>query len=225
MSIRLPSRRVLFLVLVIVALVTSSLAVVFRVEERKLAAQNQRLLDEIHDLQSRQVTPPDASRTKPSVLLNAPINEKTALSFYWFGDMDSHFRDPINFFVVSDADHRMHKVEMPDEDRQVNVFISAGEMKRIFDGLLALALPWADSRGREVFKDKFHRKGTDMLDITLVSSDTTAKTYIRIARMCDQLDRLDSVMPSPRILWQFRTFRVDNGCYIRDYDNSVISPE
>ena len=201
------------------------MAVVFRVEERKLAAQNQRLLDGIHDLQSRQATSSDVRFTKPSVLLNASINEKTALSFYWFGDMDSHFRDPINFFVVSNGDHRMHKIEMPDEDRQVNVFISALEMKRIFEELFGLSLDWTDLRGREVFKDKFHRKGTDMLDITLVSSDATAKTHIRIARMCDQLDRLDSVMPSPRILWQFRTFRVDNGCYIRDYDNSVIPTE
>jgi hypothetical protein len=225
MSIRLPSHRFLFLFLVIVALVTSILAVVFRVKEQRLTAQNRRLLDEIHDLQSRQASPPDAWWTKPSVLLNGPINEKTALSFYWFGDMDSHFRDPINFFVVPDADRRMHKVEMPEEDRQVNVFVSAVEMKRIFDGLKALALPWADLGGREEFKDKFHRKGTDMLDITVVSSDATAKAYIRIARMCDQLDRLDSVMPSPRILWQFRTFRLDNGCYIRDYDNSVIPPE
>jgi hypothetical protein len=52
MTIRLPSHRVLFLVFVIIALVTSSLAVVFRVEEQKLAAQNQNLLAEIRDLQS-----------------------------------------------------------------------------------------------------------------------------------------------------------------------------
>jgi hypothetical protein len=77
-----------------------------------------------------------------SALLDAPINEKTALSFFWFGDMDSHFRDPINFFVVPDADPRLHKVDV---DRQVNVFVSAGELKRILEGLKALGLRWADS--------------------------------------------------------------------------------
>jgi hypothetical protein len=114
---------------------------------------------------------------------------------------------------------------MPDNNRQVNAFVSAGEMKRILGGLKALGLSWVDFSGREVFKDKFNRKGTDMLDITLVSSGATAKTQIRIARMCDLLDRLDSAMPSPRILWQFQTFRWDNGCYVRDYDNSAMPPE
>jgi hypothetical protein len=203
----------------------SSLTVYFRIEQRELAAQTQKLLVEIHDLRSRQASPPDGWSTKPSALLNAPINEETALSFFWFGDMESHFRDPIDFFVVADADSRLHKVEMPGNDHQVNMFVSAGEMKRIFEGLKALALPWADLRGREAFKDTFHRKGTDMLDITVVGSDTTTKTYIRIARMCDQLDRLDSMMPSPRILWQFRTFRWDNGCDIRGYDNSAMPPQ
>jgi hypothetical protein len=136
--------------------------------------------------------------------------------------MDSHFRDPINFFVVPDADPRLHRVNV---DRQINAFVSAGELKRILQGLKALGLRWNDSRGREVFEDWNHRKSTGMLDITLVSSDATAKAHIRIATMCDQLNRLDSEMPSPRILWQFQTFRWDNGCDIRGYDNLAMPPQ
>jgi hypothetical protein len=58
-----------------------------------------------------------------------------------------------------------------------------------------------------------------MLDIPLAGSDATGEAHIRIAMMCDLLGRLDSTMPSPRILWQFRTFRWDNGCEIRGYEN------
>jgi hypothetical protein len=221
MSVSLPSLRVLSLVLVIVALVASSLAVVFRVREQRLTAQYQKLLAETLDVQSPKALPAAAQRSQPSVLLDAPITEKTALSFFWFGDMESHFRNPVNFFVVPDNDHRLHKVEFTDfiTDDQVNMFVSAAEMKRILDGLKSLGLRWSDLHGREVFKSANHRGGTNMLDITLVGSDTTGEAHIRIAEMCDLLDRLDSTMPTPPMLWQFRTFRWDNGCEIRGYEN------
>ena len=75
---------------------------------------------------------------------------------------------------------------------------------------------------REVLKSANHRGGTNMLDITLLGSDATGEAHIRIAQMCDLLGRLDSTMPTPHILWQFRAFRWDNGCEIRGYDNSTI---
>jgi hypothetical protein len=184
-----------------------------------MAAQYQKLLAKGYQSHLRHGMTGIIQRGSPSALLDAPINEKTALSFYWFGDMDSHFRDPINFFVVPDADPKLHRVVV---DSQMNAFVSAEELKRILQGLKELDLRWGDSRGREVFKDTNHRKGTGMLDITLVGSDATAKAYIRIATMCDHLNRLDSEMPSPRILWQFQTFRWDNGCDIREYDNSAV---
>lgn len=61
-----------------------------------------------------------------------------------------------------------------------------------------------------MFKGASHRAGTNMLDITLLGSDATGEVHIRIAEMCDLLDRRDSTMPTPRKLWQFRTFRWDN---------------
>lgn len=227
MTIRSPSHRVLSLVFVIIALITSSLAVVLRVEEQRLAAQNENLLAEIRDLQSPRALPTAVQRGQPSALLDAPITDKTALSFFWFGDTESHFRNPVNFFVVPDADRRLHKVEFTDfiTDDQINMFVSTAEMKRILDGLKSLGLRWSDLRGREEFKGADKRSGTDMLDITLLGPDSTGKAHIRIAEMCDLLDRLDSTMPTPRILWQFRTFRWDNGCEIRGYENYQVPAE
>lgn len=142
MSAHLPSPRVLFLVLLTMLLVTSGLAVVFRAKGKKLAAQNEKLLAETRDLSLPKAMPAPVQKSQPSVLLDAPITEKTALSFFWFGDMESHFRNPVNFFVVRDADQRLHKVEFTDfvTDDQVNMFVSATEMKRILDGLKSLGL-------------------------------------------------------------------------------------
>ncbi|MGA2809335.1 MAG: hypothetical protein ABSE87_14495 [Terracidiphilus sp.] len=226
-SFRLPSQRVLSLALAVIALIMSTLTVVFRVEEQKFAARNQKLLAEIRDLQSPKPKAAAAQQGQPSALLDAPITEKTALSFFWFGDMDSHFRNPVNFFAVPDADRRLHKVEFTDfiTDDQANMFISSTEMKRILEGLQALGLRWSDSRGRKVFRGPNHGGGTGMLDITLVGSDSTGEAHIRIAEMCASLDRLDSTMPTPRILWQFRTFRWDNGCQIPGYENYSVPAE
>jgi len=227
MGVRLPSHRVLVIVLVLVALITSSLAVVFRVNEQKLVAQDQKLLAEIRNLQPPKASPNAAQRGHPSALLDSPITDKTALSCFWFGDMESHFRNPVNFFVVPESDARFHKVELTDfiRDDQANMFISREEMKRILDGLKSLGLYWSDSRGRKEFVSANHRRGTDMLDITLLGPDATGEAHIRIAEMCDLLNRLDPTMPTPRILWQFRTFRWDNGCEIRGYENYQVPAE
>lgn len=169
-----------------------------------------------------------ATGQKPnqSAVLDSPVAESTAVSFFWIGDMDSHFRAPINFYAVSQSDRRFHTVSVgPFADHQWNAFISVSEMQRLMDGLKALDLRWVDSKGREAFKDAQKRTGTGFLDITVVSHDGTSKSYIRIARMCEELSQLDSAMPTPRILWQFQLFRVDNGCHVPGYNNSVIPPQ
>ena len=98
------------------------------VGEQKLAAQNQKLLAEIRDLQSSKALPIAAQRGQPWRPSGCFDNRRTALSFFWFGDMESHFRNPVNFFVVPDADHRLHKVELTDfvSDDQENMFVSTG---------------------------------------------------------------------------------------------------
>lgn len=170
---------------------------------------------------------PTATAQTPtrSAVLDSPVTERTAVSFFWFGDMDSHFRSPMNFYVVPDADSRLHKVEVEAGDDQWNAFISASEMQSLIDGLKALDLRWVDFKGREVFKSLFKRTDDGFLDITVVSSKATSKSHIRIARMCNELSRLDSAMPTPRILWQFQNFRVDKGCRVPGFNNNVIPPE
>jgi hypothetical protein len=216
-------RRVLLSALAIFACAVSGLAVYLRIEDRRLGIQLQRVLIESHDNDMREGTIA-INQPKPSALLDAPINEKTALSFYWFGDMDSHFRNPIDFYVLSVADHRLHSVDFKNPDT-VSTFISSAEMKNITETLKSIGLRWVDSRGREELKNRRHRRDDGFLDITFVTQDSTTKAYFRIATMCAQLAKLDTVMPTRRILWQFRTFRWDNGCEVPGYKNYDRPPE
>jgi hypothetical protein len=227
MSTPLSSHRILLIAFAAFALAMLSSTIYFRVEEQKLIVQNRQLLSEIHNMVSPKNAPNAGRFNRPSVLFDTPVTEKTALSFFWFGDMDSHFRNPVNFFVVKDADHQLHKVQLTDfvKDDQANVFVSEEEMERILKAVKALDLSWYDSSGRKKFESAGRRRGTGMLDITLVDLDRTGEAHIRIAEMCNLLDRLDSTMPTPRILWQFRTFRWDNGCEIPGYENHSVPAE
>jgi hypothetical protein len=228
MKPRAASHWIILSLLLLAVLILLYLALHIRMEDHRLAA----LLPQLFEVNPRPQSQLDVHQSspwfKPSPLLDAPISDKTALSFFWFGDMESHFRDPINFYAVPDADSKLHKVSLDNgemRDDQVDVFVSAAEMKRLLEGLKSLGLHWDDSKGREVFRDTHHRRDNGFLDITLVSSNATANSHIRIARMCTQLDRLDPLMPTPRILWQFRTFRWDNGCEIYGYDNQAMPSE
>jgi hypothetical protein len=160
-----------------------------------------------------------------SLAFDAPVDQSSAVSFFWFGDMDSHFRQPMNFFVVPASDRRLHTVEI-DHARHANggwnAYMTVSETENLIAHLKHPRLLWSDSGRREVLKGSFQRANSGSMDITVLSSKGTAKAYIRIAEMCDQLALLDSAMPTRRILWQFQLLRVDDGCAVPGFNDSVV---
>lgn len=47
---------------------------------------------------------------KQSVVLNYPVDRTTAVSFFYFGDLESHWREPMNIYVTDAGDPRLHTV-------------------------------------------------------------------------------------------------------------------
>ena len=162
---------------------------------------------------------PPVEWSKPSAVFKEPVTSETALSFFWFGDMESHFRNPVDFHVVANRDPNFHKVQFTHVGDDVDIYISANEMTRMLAQLKALNLIWFDAPGREPLVGSMHRPGSDMLDITLLGLHTSGKTHIRVAMMCPYLAQLDATMPTQLIRWQFQTFRWDNGCVVDGYVN------
>ena len=159
-----------------------------------------------------------------SVVLNSPVDRNTAVSFFWFGDMESHWRDPMNFYVASVGDPKLHTVSIGhgSGSKGVETWITAAEMQALVQKLAQSRFGWLDTRKREQFKPWQERTdGHDTFDITVISSQGTVTGGIRVARMCDELIKFDSVMPTPRIRWQFQTLRWDDGCVIPGYDNEA----
>ena len=162
---------------------------------------------------------------KQSVVLNSPVDQTTAVSFFWFGDMESHWRHPMNLYVAGSSDPRLHTVSLEDgpASKGVETWITASEMRTLIEKLAESHLEWLDSKAVGPFKPWLKRTdGQDSFDITVISAKGTARAGIRLARMCDELLQFDSVMPTPRLRWQFQTLRWDDGCVIAGYENEAM---
>jgi hypothetical protein len=169
-----------------------------------------------------------AQAPKQSTLLSSPVDQHTAVSFFWFGDMESHWREPMNFYVTSGSDRKLHtvSVEHGPASRGVETWISASEMRTLITKLEQSQLGWEDSRTvAPLVPWQKRTDGHDSFDITVISSKGTARTSIRLARMCEELLDLDQVMPTPRLRWQFQTLRWDDGCVIAGYHNEGMPKE
>jgi hypothetical protein len=169
-----------------------------------------------------------AQTSRQSVVLRSPIDLTTAVSFFWSGDMESHWREPMNFYGASAGDPKLHTVSIEHglSSRGVDTWITTSEMKTLLERLSESSLRWTDSKTVVPFKPWSKRTdGHDSFDITVISSKGTASASIRLARMCDELLAFDSVMPTARLRWQFQTLRWDDGCIIAGYDNEAKPKE
>ena len=160
---------------------------------------------------------------RQNAILNLPIDQTTAVSFFYIGDMWSHWRDPMNFYAAAVDDPRLHTLHIDNgpHSKGWETWITTTEMRFLTEKLVKSDLEWSESKKVEVFQGKRNRRSGDWFDITVISSKGTAKARIRLTRMCDELRQLDSVMATPRILWQFQTLRWDDGCIIPGYKNEA----
>jgi hypothetical protein len=53
-----------------------------------------------------------AQTPRESNVVNLPVDQHTAVSFFWFGDMESHWRHPMNFYVANVTDPKLHSVSI-----------------------------------------------------------------------------------------------------------------
>jgi hypothetical protein len=156
-----------------------------------------------------------------SAVLSSPVDKATVVSFFYFGDIWSHWRKPMNFYVADSNDPKLHTVLIGEgQDSQGwEAWITTSEMRCLTEKLIQSDLQWSESTEVKPFGSWRERPANDWLEITVISSKGTAKAEIRLTRMCDELQQLDSVMATPRILWQFQTLRWDDGCVIPGYHN------
>lgn len=162
-----------------------------------------------------------AQASKQNALPNIPVDASTGVSFFYIGDMWSHWRKPMDFYIARDSDLRLHSIDIGSgpQSEGWRAWITAGEMQTLLAQLARLDLDWQHTDKREAFGPWQKRQGSTAMDIIVVSSKGTYKAYLRITRMCDELQKMDSAMPTARLLWQFQNLRQDDGCVIAGFQN------
>src|ERR1700677_3854401 len=76
--------------------------------------------------------------------LTSPAGLSTAVRFYWFGDMWSHWRQPMNFYTVGTNDKRLHTVLVgsPLHPEGVVAFVTTSEMQVLLNKLAQSDYDW-----------------------------------------------------------------------------------
>ena len=162
-------------------------------------------------------------KTRESTVLNTPVDVTSSVSFFWFADEDSHFRNPITFYPVPDGNPKLHSADLHAHESW-NAYISEAEMGRILERLRWSDAKWVETRHRAELKDLESKIVGDTLEIVVFSSAGTARSATRHT-ICEHLADMDTALSSTRVLWLFQMFRVDRGCFVQGFDRSQFPTE
>ena len=173
-----------------------------------------------------------AQQGKSNKVLSAPVDQSTAVNFFWFGDMAAHYRVPITFRIAAAGRQALHTVQWPKAPLSgdgATLYITPEEMRRIIEQLANIDVEYSDWQHSNAkvlprigpLGQMKHRADIDdtAMTVTVVSATGTLRAKIRVTRLCDELASFDPLMPTALLRWQFQTYRNDFGCITPGYDN------
>jgi hypothetical protein len=150
--------------------------------------------------------------TKDDKAVVFPVDEKTAVRFFFQPDDGNYFHFPLVFRSVSQGDPRLNTAPMADEGR--TVYISDSEMRQLLRGLAHSELSWTESASVQMLGPaRKLEKSQDMI-ITYVSANASATASVRKNKICATLKGLDPAIKTPRALWEFQRFELDYNCKV-----------
>lgn len=151
-------------------------------------------------------------------LLSTAGNEETAVRFYYNPSPEDAFHSPLVFRVVKAGDPRLNTAPILLEGR--TAFITGGEMQQLIEGLDRAGLSWRVSEKSEALGSFRHLLIGDV-EIRVVSPKGMAVTNFNPKPLCRILQPLDHALVTPRALWEFQLFRVEDGCKVRGFNYQV----
>lgn len=96
--------------------------------------------------------------------MKLPVDQNAAVSFFWVGDLENPWREPMNFYGTSAANAKSHTVSVEHEpaSRGIETWITASEMQTLIDKFEQAQPRWVDSKAVKAFgpwekpKDGYH---------------------------------------------------------------------
>lgn len=150
-------------------------------------------------------------------LLGCPVDQATAVRFFYNPEWAEYFHFPLVFRVVPAGDSRLNTAPMRPEGR--TAYIAHEDMKGILRALARPGTSWTVSSKVELLDD-FHTMvrhlgpGPAVLSIDVVCSKGSARGNVEPAKICKTLAPLDTALKTPRALWEFQALRFNYGCKV-----------
>jgi hypothetical protein len=91
-------------------------------------------------------------------------------------------------------------------------------MQNVMAKLAHSGLYWQESDKVEVFGNIMDLMPTGHMELTVVSSEGTAKASVVPTSLCDYLSQLDTSITTQRALWELQQFRYSYGCKVAEFD-------
>ena len=147
-----------------------------------------------------------------TVVLNSPVNENTAVRFFYQPVPSDVFHFPLVFRPVGEADPRLNTAPMREEGR--TAYISFAEMRALLDKLAQADLTWQESEKVEALGSYKTIEDRNDMEVFVTCSKGTARALIAPKAICKSLTPLDDALKTPRALWELQIFRLNYNCKV-----------
>ena len=147
-------------------------------------------------------------------VLNSPADESVAIRFFLQPPGD-YFHAPLVFRVVDQKDPCLNTAPMLESGR--TAYITLSEMQRLLPAVSHTRY-WQEGEVVEVLGSPSVLSIARMMDITIVSSHGTARGTLDPKEICHTLGPWDSLLRTPRALWEFQLFRQGYDCKVPGFN-------
>jgi hypothetical protein len=161
---------------------------------------------------------PEAQPTGEAWLLGCPADQGTMVRFFFNPEGADYFHTPLVFQVVPADDPRLNTGPITREGR--TTYITREEMKAMLRALAHSGASWSVSSKVKPLGDAHSLVGSYgfYLRIRVVCSKGTACGRVEPAEVCSTLAPLDSVLKTPRALWEFQALRIGYRCKVPGFN-------
>ena len=148
-------------------------------------------------------------------VLSTQGDAETAVRIYYNPSTGKYFHKPLVFRVVKPGDPRLKMAPVLLEGQ--TTYITGGEMHHLLQGLDQAGLSWRISDKVEAL-GSFHHLLIGDVELRVVSPKGTAVARLDPKKLCATLQPLDAALRTPRALWEFQLFRVQDGCKVPGFN-------
>ena len=147
------------------------------------------------------------------------VDSGTVVRFF-FLPANSYAHPPLILRVAPQGDKRLSTAPIVNMGGRTP-FISTEEMSNLVQALERSRLTWRPSLSAKSVSPIPNREKTDRMEISIFFTDHPIQAYVPASELCQTLSGVDKAFIHSRALWEFKLYRVEYGCLVRNFNRSA----